>query len=85
MIAMGMADEKDLRVAVLEAKALDARANQRHVLLVIRIDQDVPLRGMDQINREIGRAGVIKVARDLECGEGTMPFRIGLRQQRRRE
>ena len=85
MIAVSVADEMDLRVVVSETELLDTGANHRHVLLEIRIDQNVSLRSMDQINREVGRAHVIKVARDLERREGAVPVRIPLREQRRCE
>src|SRR3954463_15661235 len=44
MVAVSMTDEDDLGVTVFEAELLNARANRRHVLLEIRIDQDVSLR-----------------------------------------
>src|SRR5437016_5110370 len=85
MIAMCVADENDLRVVVSETELLDTGANQRDVLLEIRIDQNVSLRGMDQINREVGGADVVKVSRDLECREASVPVQTTLRQQRSRK
>jgi hypothetical protein len=59
MISVRVADQNDFRVVVLEAELFDVFADQRHVPLEIRIDEDVALRSTDQMNGEVSRADVI--------------------------
>ena len=56
VIAVGVADEQDLGVGVLEAESFDARADGGDVFREIRIDQDVALRGVDEVDGEVGGA-----------------------------
>jgi hypothetical protein len=76
-----MADQNDFDIAVFEAQGLDALLDRRDVLFEIGVDQDVALRGGDQIDGEVRCAYVLEVARDFECGELLMPVRIGLRNE----
>src|SRR5437016_13819206 len=53
MIAVRMAGEKDLRVAVFETALADALFDLRKILGKIGIDQNISLRRVDQVNGEI--------------------------------
>ena len=55
MIAVGMADEEDLCVAVFEAQLFDTVTDRGHIFREIGIDQDVALRCVDQVDGKIGR------------------------------
>src|SRR5258708_38639926 len=85
MIGVSMADENDLRVAIFEAKLLNTRFDCWNVLLEVCVDEDVPLRSVDQISRQIGGAHIIKISGDLKRGKSAVVVRIALRQSRRRE
>jgi hypothetical protein len=78
---MRVADEQYLRVFVFEAEAGDAFLQQRHILLEVRVDQNVALRGRDQVDSQIGGPNVIKIARNPESGKLAVPIGIGLGQQ----
>src|SRR5215471_11659162 len=78
MIAMRVADENDLGVLIVESQLHDAVANERHILFEIRVDQDVPLRCVDQVNSEICRPDVIQVPCNFERRERTVPIGIAL-------
>src|SRR5580698_2897155 len=80
---MGMADEDDLDVLVLEAELIDTLLDQRDVLLVVRIDQDIAQWRVDQVHGQVGRADVVDVAGDPERGKFPVPVGIALREQRR--
>ena len=56
---MRVADEYDLRIFVFETELFDAVPDQREVAFEIRVDQNVALRCIDQVDGEIGRADVI--------------------------
>src|SRR5436190_14736718 len=62
VIAMSVADQEDLRVAVFETKLLDALSDRRHIFREIGVDEDVPLRRANQVNGEIGCPYIIEVA-----------------------
>src|SRR5208283_2089746 len=81
MIAMRVADQKDLGVAVLKAKLLNALFDCRHVLFEIGVDQDVALRRVNQVDGEVGGTDVVQVAGNLEGREFAMPLRVALREQ----
>ena len=85
VIAMRMADQEDFRVGVLEAEALDALADCRHILLEVAVDQDVALRCRDEIRGEVRRPDVVEVAGNLEARDGSMPIGIRLRTCRDRK
>ena len=78
VVAVGVADQDDLRVRVLEAEAFEALADRGHILFEVAVDQDVALRCGDQIDGQVRRSHVIKVAGDLEAGDRSMPVRIPL-------
>ena len=62
VVAVGVADEQNLRVGVSEAELRDALAQQRQILRIVGVDQDVSLRRVDQVDREIGGADVVEIA-----------------------
>ncbi len=66
VIRMGMADENDLDVAELESELFHAGADQRYVLVPVRIDQNQTLRCRDQVFRSGLHANVVDIARYLE-------------------
>ncbi len=83
VIAVGVADQDDLGVGVLEAELRDGLLDRRHILLEVGVDQDVALRRIDQVDGQIGRADVVKVAGDLEPRDFAVPVGVALRQQGR--
>ena len=83
VVAVRVAAEDDLDVGEFESELLDARADHRHGLLEVGIDQDVAFRGGDQVTPEVDRADEIDVADHLMGGKGLTPFGtgVGLRRQ----
>ena len=79
VIAMGVADQDNLRVRVLEAEPLDALSDSGHILFEVPVDEDVALRSGDQIRREVGCSDVIQVAGDPEAGNAAVPVGVRLR------
>jgi 1,4-dihydroxy-2-naphthoate octaprenyltransferase len=47
VIAVGVTDEEDLGVGVLEAELRNGLFDRRHILFEIAVDEDVALRGAD--------------------------------------
>src|SRR5262249_5514425 len=85
VIAMRVAREVDLRVAIFESERFDALLDERYILGEIRVDQNVSLRRVDQVNSEIRSSDPIQIPCDFERGKLTMPVRILLRQNGRRK
>ena len=84
MISMCMADQEDLRIAVFEPELLDTPLHRRQVLFVIRVDHNIPLRRVDQIDGQIRRPHPIEIAGNLERRKLAMHVGIALREQRAR-
>ena len=82
MIAVRMTGEDDLGVAVFETELSDALFNGRHVFGKIRVDENVSLGRVDQVNGEIGRSNPVEIARNFEGWKFSMKVRILLRQER---
>ena len=72
VIPVRAADEEDLDVAELEAELLDAGANEREVVFEIAVDEDVALRGRDQVVREGFAADVVEVTGEVEWGKAVV-------------
>ena len=85
VVVVGVADQNDFGVVILEAQLVDAVPNQREILGKIRVDEDVPFRGFDEINSKIRRADVIEVASDFEPRKFAMPVGILSKGQRARK
>ena len=76
MIAVGVADEQNLRVLILKAKALDAFPDGRNVFWKIRVDQDVALRSLNQVDGQVRCADPIQVSRNPECRKFAVPVSL---------
>jgi hypothetical protein len=76
VVVVGVADENDFRVTVIEAELLNAFANQRQILREIAVDEDIPSRGLDQVDGEVSGADVIEVAGDFETWEFVVPLSV---------
>ena len=73
MVEVTVADEEDLRVGVFEAEGFDRLFDLWWRGLKVGVDEDVALRGNDEVGGEILRADVVKIANDLEGREGLDP------------
>jgi hypothetical protein len=49
VVAVRVTDQNDLRIGVFEAQRRDALFDQGHILLEIRVDQDIALWRIDQV------------------------------------
>src|SRR5437899_11670031 len=85
MIVMRVTGENDLRVGIFETEPVDVLLHEREVFRKIRIDQNVSLRRVDQINRQISRSNPIQIAGDFERRKLAMKVRILLCRDRRRQ
>ena len=77
VVTVRVADEKNLGVGVVEAELRDALAQQRQILRVVGVDQNVSRRRVDQVDRQIGGADIVEVARDFHWRKFDVPVGAG--------
>jgi hypothetical protein len=74
-----VADEQDLDVGEAESELLDARAQERHGLDEVAVDEDVALGRGDEVARQPLAADVVEVAGNAERRKRLRPIRRTLR------
>ena len=77
VVTVGVADEKYLRVGVVETELRDALAQQRQILRVVGVDQNISRWCVDQVDRQIGGADIVEVARDFHRRKFDVPVGAG--------
>src|SRR5580692_378525 len=85
VVVMRVANEKNLDVAPMQSKRLDAFANERRRRVEIAIDEDVAGRRDDEIGCEIFAADVVQIAGNPESRKWLGPLGIGIGCNARRE
>ena len=73
-----MAREQDLNVTKLEPERFDVRANERNSSFKAGIDEDVTVRGGNEIAREALRADVVKAIGNAMRGKWIIPITLSV-------
>lgn len=81
VIDVGVADEKDLDVTEVKAEFFDAVLDLRDGALEVAVDEDVALRGGDEVGGEVAAADVVEVSGDTEWLLRRVPVGVVLREE----
>src|SRR5262249_24839135 len=85
VVPVGMADEKNLGIAEVEPKFLNALANYGNRTLKAAIDENVSLRSGDQVRSQPLASYVVNVAGHMMRRKRSGPVRMGLSCQAHRQ